>query len=116
LALTLEYLEKEYYQMGLDSGVIPKGGRDEKFSCRFLRTKQITLLSNRWLGGSGSANFVVKPTFDFTVGGLFLLYRLSAILGFSTGLEDTGVRAYKGQAANLMSKPDLLMLLYRFIL
>jgi hypothetical protein len=41
------------------------------------------------LGGSGSANFVVKPTFDFTVGGLFLLYRLSAILGFSTGLEDT---------------------------
>jgi hypothetical protein len=63
--------------MGLDSGVIPKGGRDEKF-CRFLH--QNTLLSNRWLGGSGSANFVVKPTFDFTVGGLFLLYRLSAIL------------------------------------
>jgi hypothetical protein len=60
------------------------------------------------LGGSGSANFVVKPTFDFTVGGLFFLYRLSAILALAQAFEDTGVRAYKGQAANLMSKPDLL--------
>lgn len=33
LALTLEYLEKEYYNMGLASGVIPlseNGGRDRK--------------------------------------------------------------------------------------
>jgi hypothetical protein len=39
------------------------------------------------LGGSGSANFVVKPTFDFTVGGLFFLYRLSAILALAQALK-----------------------------
>src|SRR4028118_485030 len=29
-ALLLEYLESEFYMMGLDSGVIPKGSDDEK--------------------------------------------------------------------------------------
>jgi rubrerythrin len=29
-------------------------------------------------------------------------------LALAQAFEDTGVRAYKGQAANLMSKPDLL--------
>jgi hypothetical protein len=33
LALTLEYLEDEFYQLGLAS-VIPAGGRDEKCLCK----------------------------------------------------------------------------------
>jgi hypothetical protein len=42
LALVLEYLEKEFYIMGLASGVIPPGGRDEKYLCKFLHMKPIT--------------------------------------------------------------------------
>ncbi|MFT5251918.1 MAG: hypothetical protein ACI87N_000917 [Flavobacteriales bacterium] len=110
LALTLEYLEKEYYQMGLDSGVIPKGGRDEKVFMQISahETDHVTFLI-AGLGGSGSANFVLKPTFDFTVGGLFSPFTdYQQFLALAQAFEDTGVRAYKGQAANLMSKPDLL--------
>jgi hypothetical protein len=40
LALTLEYLEDEFYQLGLASGVIP-AGRDEKCLCKLLHTNQI---------------------------------------------------------------------------
>ena len=55
-------------------------------------------------------------SFDFTGnrsasgGGPFakLNSDLGLLLEFAQGLEDTGVRAYKGQAANLMSSPTIL--------
>ena len=110
LALTLEYLEKEYYQMGLDSGVIPTGGRDEKVFMQISahETDHVSYLI-AGLGGTGSANFVDKPTFDFTVGGAFSPFTdYQQFLALAQAFEDTGVRAYKGQAANLISTPDLL--------
>jgi hypothetical protein len=110
LALTLEYLEKEYYMMGLDSGVIPTGGRDEKVFMQISahETDHVTFLI-AGLGGTGSANFVPKPTFDFTVGGAFDPFNdYQQFLALAQAFEDTGVRAYKGQAANLISTPDLL--------
>lgn len=113
LALTLEYLEAEYYQMGLDLNAIPaseNGGRDLKVF------EQISKHENSHvefliagLGGTGSANFVPKPTFDFTAGGLFDPFNDYPIfLALAQAFEDTGVRAYKGQAGNLISTPDLL--------
>ena len=118
LALTLEYLEKEYYIMGLESGVIPTGGRDEKVFMQISdhETDHVTFLING-LGGVGSPYFVAKPTFDFTVGGAFDPFNATGIgntaayqqfLALAQAFEDTGVRAYKGQAANLISAPDLL--------
>ncbi|WP_309614845.1 ferritin-like domain-containing protein [Flavobacterium sp.] len=110
LALTLEYLEKEYYQMGLDSGVIPTSGRDEKVFMQISahETDHVSYLI-AGLGGTGSANFVAKPTFDFTVGGAFSPFTdYQQFLALAQAFEDTGVRAYKGQAANLISTPDLL--------
>ena len=110
LALTLEYLEKEYYIMGLDSGVIPKGGRDEKVFKQISdhETDHVTFLING-LGGVGSPNFVAKPTFDFTVGGAFNPFNnYPTFLALAQAFEDTGVRAYKGQAINLISTPNLL--------
>ena len=110
LALVLEYLEKEYYQMGLDSGVIPVGGRDEKVFQQISQheTDHVTFLI-AGLGGTGSANFVAKPTFDFTVGGTFDPFNdYPTFLAIAQALEDTGVRAYKGQAGNLIGSPDLL--------
>lgn len=110
LALTLEYLEDEFYDMGLASGVIPTGGRDRKVF------EQISQHENAHvaflvagLGGPSSANFVAKPTFDFTAGGLFSPFTdYQQFLALAQAFEDTGVRAYKGQAANLISTPDLL--------
>ena len=113
LALTLEYLEAEYYQMGLDLNAIPaseNGGRDLKVF------EQISKHENSHvdfliagLGGTGSANFVPKPTFDFTAGGAFDPFNdYPTFLALAQAFEDTGVRAYKGQAGNLISTPDLL--------
>ena len=110
LALTLEYLEKEYYLLGLQSGVIPTGGRDEKVFMQISdhETDHVTFLINA-LGGPGSPNVVAKPTFDFTVGGLFSPFTdYATFLALAQAFEDTGVRAYKGQAGNLISTPDLL--------
>jgi hypothetical protein len=111
LALTLEYLEREYYQMGLDLGVIPTGGRDEKVFMQISahENDHVTYLI-AGLGGPDSANFVAKPTFDFTVGGAFSPFTdYQQFLALAQAFEDTGVRAYKGQAANLITKKDLLM-------
>jgi rubrerythrin len=114
LALTLEYLENEFYQLGLDSGVIPAGGREEKVFMQIAahEADHVTFLQN----GLG-ANSISKPTFDFTVGGVFDPFNKTGIgnadaytqfLVLAQAFEDTGVRAYKGQAANLISTPDLL--------
>ncbi|SEA99813.1 Ferritin-like domain-containing protein [Flavobacterium gillisiae] len=106
LALTLEYLEDEFYQLGLDSGVIPAGGREEKVFMQIAahESDHVTFLQN----GLG-ANSISKPTFDFTVGGVFDPFNNYAqFLALAQAFEDTGVRAYKGQAANLISTPDLL--------
>lgn len=113
LALTLEYLEDEFYQMGLDSGVIPpteNGGRDLKvFQQIAAHEADHVAFLIAGLGGNGSANFVAKPTFDFTVNGLFDPFNdYPTFLALAQAFEDTGVRAYKGQAANLISTPDLL--------
>jgi len=113
-ALILEYLEKEFYILGLQSGVIPTGGRDEKVFMQISahETDHVTFLANA-LG----ANAPVKPTFDFTVGGMFDPFNATIndstaayaqFLVLAQAFEDTGVRAYKGQAANLISEPQLL--------
>lgn len=104
-ALTLEELEAEFYVMGLAaSGLIPAADRaifenirDHELShVRFLRT------------ALGSAA-IAKPTFDFTGGkgsnagpfAAFTNYDVFKVL--AQGFEDLGVRAYKGQAPNLLA-------------
>ncbi len=112
LALTLEYLEAEFYIRALDSGVLPAGrpenvynqiSKHESAHVEFLKTA---------LGDVA----VAKPTFDFTVGGMFDPFNENGIgqetayaqlLALAQAFEDTGVRAYKGQAGNLMGTPFL---------
>jgi hypothetical protein len=115
LALTLEYLEDEFYQTALDtSGLIPpleNGGRDLKvFQQIAAHEADHVAFLIAGLGGTGSANFVEKPIFDFTAGGAFpdVFTNYQTFLALAQAFEDTGVRAYKGQAGNLISTPDLL--------
>ena len=109
-ALTLEYLESEFYRNGLEtSKLIPTGlpklgfrdiAKDEYAHVRFL-TKTIVAL-----GGTP----VPKPMFDFTAGNTFptVFSDYDTFLAVSQTLEDTGVRAYKGQAGNLISSNEVL--------
>ncbi len=109
-ALTLEYLESEFYQTGLAMGsaLIPSSqdmadlktiGDHEKEHVMFLTT------AIKAAGGTP----VAKLKFDFTAGsgsgngpfkGLFENYEI--FLAVAQTFEDTGVRAYKGQAPNLV--------------
>ncbi|HSU49870.1 MAG TPA: ferritin-like domain-containing protein [Segetibacter sp.] len=109
-ALTLEYLEAEYYARGLAApGLIPVGpgraaietiGRHEAEHVSFLMT---TISS---LGGMP----VKKPAFDFTAHGTFpdVFTNYELFLAGAQVFEDTGVRAYKGQAGNLISSNEIL--------
>ena len=108
-ALLLEYLEAEYYMMGLDSGVIPGGSHAEKIYQQISQheTAHVELLKSVIgdLGGTPGDT----PHFDFTAGGLFNPFHdYQVFLILSQAFEDTGVRAYKGQAGNLIDNNAIL--------
>lgn len=108
LALVLEYLENEYYATGLAAGtLIPNADRavfmqiakHESAHVAFLKS---TLTS---LGVTPGA----KPNFDFSAGGNFTPFTdYNQFLVLAQAFEDTGVRAYKGQAGNVMSNKAVL--------
>jgi rubrerythrin len=103
-ALTLEYLEDEFYRQGLSSGVVPSADVAIFQQISTHETAHVALLQ-----GVLGANGVAKPAFDFTVGGTFDPFaNYEQFKALSQGFEDTGVRAYKGQAANLISNDDIL--------
>lgn len=108
-ALLLEYLEAEFYVKGLDSGVIPAGSKAEKIYMQISQheTAHVELLKSAIsdLGGTPGD----KPEFDFTAGGLFNTFEdYQVYLILSQAFEDTGVRAYKGQAGNLIGNDAIL--------
>ncbi|MGV3459978.1 MAG: ferritin-like domain-containing protein [Flavobacterium sp.] len=105
LALTLEYLEEEFYQIGMDTvGLIPAEDRPAFSKILQHESDHVDFLQ----AGLGN-NSIDKPMFDFTVGGAFPTFTdYPTFLALAQAFEDTGVRAYKGQAGNLISTPDLL--------
>jgi len=111
-ALTLEYLEANFYIKGIASaGLIPTPAavsalttiRDhENAHVSFLRNVITTL-------GATPVTFAAAD-FDFTAGGTFadVFSNYDTFLAVAQTFEDTGVRAYKGQAGNLMTNNDIL--------
>ncbi len=115
LALTLEYLEDEFYQLAINCTSLPDGrprtiyeqiAKHEAAHVNFLMAG---------LEGAG-VEPVAKPEFDFTAGGMFDPFRVNGtdketayaqLLALAQAFEDTGVRAYKGQATNLQGTPFL---------
>lgn len=108
-ALTLEYLEAEFYKQGLASSSAIAGenraffqevSKNEDAHVKFLTDTLKSL----------NATPVAKPTLDFSAGGAFKDWNTNpaTFLALSQAFEDTGVRAYKGQAANLVSSNAVL--------
>ncbi|MFL9834526.1 ferritin-like domain-containing protein [Chryseobacterium terrae] len=108
LALTLEYLEDEYYRMGLNAGtLIPTADRTVFMQISKHETAHVAFLKSTLtsLGETPGA----KPNFDFTAGGNFTPFtNYQQFLILAQAFEDTGVRAYKGQAGNVMSNKTIL--------
>ncbi|MHA6246690.1 ferritin-like domain-containing protein [Pontibacter sp. CAU 1760] len=108
-ALTLEYLESEFYQQGLDAnGAIAAENRAFFTDVRDHEVAHVNLLKG--VIESLNATPVSKPTFDFSAGGAFPTWNSdpATFLTLAQAFEDTGVRAYKGQAANLVSNNNVL--------
>ena len=120
-ALTLEYLEAKFYQMGnaaAAGGTLAIPGGIDQTSFQIIAAHEaahVAFLKTAIVAAGGAP--VPEPTFDFTAGngsgagpfaGVFTNYSL--FLAVAQTFEDTGVRAYKGQAADasLMANNDVL--------
>lgn len=115
-ALTLEYIESEFYKAAYGAATsgalaIPAGApmgaiktiRDHEIAhVAFLKTAITSL-------GATPVSFTAA-SFDFTAKGNFsaVFTDYALFLAVAQTFEDTGVRAYKGQAGNLMSNNDIL--------
>ena len=108
LALILEYLEDEYYRTGLAaSGLIPGVDRVVFQQISKHETAHVGFLKAA-LTSLGTTPGT-KPTFDFTAGGNFQPFTdYQQFMILAQAFEDTGVRAYKGQAGNVASNKGVL--------
>lgn len=107
-ALTLEHLEYRYYQTGLDSGIIDATERPIFQKIRDHELAHVNFLTEV-IANVLSGTPVAEPDFDFTAGGNFMPFTdYPTFLALAQAFEDTGVRAYKGQAGNVMENDVVL--------
>ena len=114
-ALTLEYLEAEFYATSLMSNnLLPEGQLKQGIiTISKHETAHVNFLKTAITAAGGTP--VDKPTFDFSGGngsgnGPFktAFTDLGLFLAVAQTFEDTGVRAYKGRAAELVGGGDYL--------
>ena len=110
-ALTLEHLEAQFYQTGVGtSGLLSRETMPVFDQIRKHEVAHVAFLQ-QVLGSRA----IAKPTFDFTAGGgkgngpfADVFSNEKTFAAVAQTFEDTGVRAYKGQAANLMGDGTVL--------
>ena len=111
-ALTLEYLESEFYKAGVASaGLIPAGAALTALTkIRDDENAHVAFLRSAITGAGATPVTFTAADFDFTAGGAFptVFSDYDVFLAVAQTFEDTGVRAYKGQAGNLISNNDVL--------
>nr|WP_121270538.1 ferritin-like domain-containing protein [Pedobacter schmidteae] len=100
-ALTLEYLEYHFYNHALVAapGLIPSGAPTAAITTiRDHEKAHVDLLKGAL--GTAARTPLEYANFDFTAGGAFsaVYSDYPTFLKVATAFEDTGVRAYKGQA------------------
>ena len=104
-ALTLEYLEAEFYQIALRRPNLIPG----RYRTVFAQIGKHEVAHVRTLSGALGPAAIAKPQFDFTGRGQFpdVFSNFATFAAVANTFEDLGVAAYKGQAANLQGTPVL---------
>jgi len=105
-ALKLEYLESYFYNQGAaHAGLIPASDAAYIKNIQDDENEHVTFLKS--VLGSAA---VPMPMFDLTAKGTFptVLTNYDTFLAVANAFEDTGVRAYKGQAPNLLGNKVVL--------
>lgn len=110
-ALTLEYLESAFYTTGVNTaGLIPAADRPIFDTITMHEAGHVQFLKST-LGRSARPS----PAFDFTAGngsgsGIYadVFSNYATFKAVAQAFEDTGVRAYKGQAPSLKPYGDVL--------
>ena len=105
-ALTLEYLESEFYSTALAvPSLIPA-----EFAAVFAQISKHETAHVATLKGALGSEAVAKPEFDFTGRGKYrdVMSNFKTFAAVAQTFEDTGVAAYKGQAGNLAGAGKVL--------
>lgn len=111
-ALLLEQLEAEFYDRGVAaSGLIDAGDMAIFAQIKTHEDAHVAALQALITGKSATPN--PKPTFDFTAHGAVAGFDFSAgqydtFKALAQAFEDTGVRAYKGQAPRVINDKAVL--------
>ncbi len=102
-ALTLEYLERSFYRQVEDTNLVPAGAQGLFTRLREDEEAHVTLLRGAISGAGADPVDYTDDDFTFTP----FLSSFANIATLAQGLEDTGVRAYKGQATAISNKDYL---------
>jgi hypothetical protein len=112
LTLLAEYLETEFYSIGLNTpGLIPNDLRQV-----FVRILLNEVCHREILLTVLGANAIPKPAFDFTARGVTsnVFQDFQTYTNLGRAFEDNGVRAVKGQAGNVQPDDFVLTTALRF--
>ncbi len=109
-ALTLEHFEYNFYVNGFNLAPIPAG--NDKNAIQAIRDsegKHVSFLQTV-ITSAGATPVAAKTTYDFTAQGTFptVFTNYATFLAVAQVLEDTGVRAYKGRAGELLGQKVFL--------
>jgi hypothetical protein len=106
-ALTLEYLESYFYNQGAASSQLGIPSTDAPYITTIQTDENDHVAFLQSVLGTAA---VASPSFDLTAGGAFptVLSSYATFLAVANAFEDTGVRAYKGQAVNLIGNQTVL--------
>lgn len=111
-ALLLEHLENEFYTRGVaGTGLIDAADRTIFTTIQAHESAHVAGLQALITGKGATPN--AKPNFDFTAKGNLPGFNFTAgqyetFKALAQAFEDTGVRAYKGQAGRLMNDKSAL--------
>ncbi|WP_276496271.1 ferritin-like domain-containing protein [Pontibacter litorisediminis] len=107
-ALKLEYLERNFYTQGLEANglITDNAAREAIQKIQMHEEAHVNLLISTIQGLSGTP--ISEPTFNFGKNFADWNTNYQTFLTLAQAFEDTGVRAYKGQAANLINNDAVL--------